>query len=86
VCVQLYLRLKQEQDRGNTCSSRVQTYSSIKELARRFSLTFGWDQIKSRESLAMIHRYRSPPESTGSTAVCHSYIAQTQTIAMFVLE
>uniref|UniRef100_A0A672PV14 Cohesin subunit SA n=1 Tax=Sinocyclocheilus grahami TaxID=75366 RepID=A0A672PV14_SINGR len=53
---QLYLRLKQEQDRGNTCSSRVQTYSSIKELARRFSLTFGWDQIKSRESLAMIHR------------------------------
>ncbi|XP_073701442.1 cohesin subunit SA-2 isoform X2 [Garra rufa] len=54
--VKLYLRLKQEQDRGNTCSSRVQTYSSIKELARRFSLTFGWDQIKSRESLAMIHR------------------------------
>ncbi|XP_057192297.1 cohesin subunit SA-2 isoform X2 [Triplophysa rosa] len=53
---QLYLRLKQEQDRGNTCSSKVQTYSSIKELARRFSLTFGWDQIKSRESLAMIHR------------------------------
>uniref|UniRef100_A0A8C2LB70 Cohesin subunit SA n=1 Tax=Cyprinus carpio TaxID=7962 RepID=A0A8C2LB70_CYPCA len=48
--------LQQEQDRGNTCSSRVQTYSSIKELARRFSLTFGWDQIKSRESLAMIHR------------------------------
>uniref|UniRef100_A0A8C2GL01 Cohesin subunit SA n=1 Tax=Cyprinus carpio TaxID=7962 RepID=A0A8C2GL01_CYPCA len=30
--------------------------TSIKELARRFSLTFGWDQIKSRESLAMIHR------------------------------
>lgn len=56
VCFQLYLRLKQEQDRGNTCSSRIQTYSSIKELARRFSLTFGWDQIKSRESLAMIHR------------------------------
>ncbi|KAF7709465.1 cohesin subunit SA-2 isoform X2 [Silurus meridionalis] len=53
---QLYLRLKQEQDTGNMCSSGVQTYSSIKELARRFSLTFGWDQIKSRESLAMIHR------------------------------
>ncbi|XP_066542125.1 cohesin subunit SA-2 isoform X2 [Hoplias malabaricus] len=53
---QLYLRLKQEQDSGNTCSSEVQTYSSIKELARRFSLTFGWDQIKFRESLAMIHR------------------------------
>ncbi|XP_072542279.1 cohesin subunit SA-2 [Salminus brasiliensis] len=53
---QLYLRLKQEQDSGSPCSSAVQTYSSIKELARRFSLTFGWDQIKFRESLAMIHR------------------------------
>ncbi|KAI1885075.1 hypothetical protein AGOR_G00216460 [Albula goreensis] len=53
---QLFLRLKQEQDSGNTCSSGVQTFSSIKELARRFSLTFGWDQVKSRESLAMIHR------------------------------
>uniref|UniRef100_A0A8B9LL21 Cohesin subunit SA n=1 Tax=Astyanax mexicanus TaxID=7994 RepID=A0A8B9LL21_ASTMX len=47
---------QQEQDSGNPCSSGVQTYSSIKELARRFSLTFGWDQIKFRESLAMIHR------------------------------
>uniref|UniRef100_A0A8C9SKM1 Cohesin subunit SA n=1 Tax=Scleropages formosus TaxID=113540 RepID=A0A8C9SKM1_SCLFO len=53
---QLFLRLKQEQERGTACSSAVQTFSSIKELARRFSLTFGWDQIKSRESLAMIHR------------------------------
>ncbi|KAJ8282531.1 hypothetical protein COCON_G00050500 [Conger conger] len=53
---QLFLRLKQEQDSGTTCSSGVQTFSSIKELARRFSLTFGWDQVKSRESLAMIHR------------------------------
>ncbi|KAJ8247033.1 hypothetical protein GJAV_G00257990 [Gymnothorax javanicus] len=53
---QLFLRLKQEQDSGNPCSAGVQTFSSIKELARRFSLTFGWDQVKSRESLAMIHR------------------------------
>ncbi|XP_030641852.1 cohesin subunit SA-2 [Chanos chanos] len=53
---QLFLRLKQEQDSGSMGSPGVQTYSSIKELARRFSLTFGWDQIKSRESLAMIHR------------------------------
>ncbi|CDQ71241.1 unnamed protein product [Oncorhynchus mykiss] len=53
---QLFLRLKQEQDSGVTCSSGVQTFSSIKELARRFSLTFGWDQTKSRESLTLIHR------------------------------
>lgn len=80
VCVQLYLRLKQEQDRGNTCSSRVQTYSSIKELARRFSLTFGWDQIKSRESLAMIHRYRSPFDwlYCSTSDVWHSDAAKTK--------
>uniref|UniRef100_W5M3B8 Cohesin subunit SA n=1 Tax=Lepisosteus oculatus TaxID=7918 RepID=W5M3B8_LEPOC len=53
---QLFLRLKQEQESGTVCSSSIQTFSSIKELARRFSLTFGWDQIKSRESLALIHR------------------------------
>ncbi|XP_010899679.2 cohesin subunit SA-2 isoform X2 [Esox lucius] len=53
---QLFLRLKQEQDSGVACSLGVQTFSSIKELARRFSLTFGWDQTKSRESLALIHR------------------------------
>ncbi|KAM6985039.1 cohesin subunit SA-2 [Aplochiton taeniatus] len=53
---QLFLRLKREQESGASCSSGVQTFSSIKELARRFSLTFGWDQVKSRESLALIHR------------------------------
>ncbi|XP_044526335.1 cohesin subunit SA-2-like [Gracilinanus agilis] len=31
-------------------------FASIKELARRFSLTFGWDQMNSRESIAMIHK------------------------------
>ncbi|XP_048862128.1 cohesin subunit SA-2 isoform X2 [Brienomyrus brachyistius] len=51
---QLFLRLKQEQQ--SSSGSGFQSFSSIKELARRFSLTFGWDQIKSRESLAMIHR------------------------------
>uniref|UniRef100_A0A8C9WQ61 Cohesin subunit SA n=1 Tax=Scleropages formosus TaxID=113540 RepID=A0A8C9WQ61_SCLFO len=53
LCLQ---QVGREQERGTACSSAVQTFSSIKELARRFSLTFGWDQIKSRESLAMIHR------------------------------
>uniref|UniRef100_A0A8C8RVQ7 Cohesin subunit SA n=1 Tax=Pelusios castaneus TaxID=367368 RepID=A0A8C8RVQ7_9SAUR len=32
------------------------SFTNIKELARRFSLTFGWDQVKSRESVAMIHK------------------------------
>ncbi|XP_062862249.1 cohesin subunit SA-2 isoform X2 [Trichomycterus rosablanca] len=68
---QLYLRLKQEQESGNMCTSEVQTYSSIKELARRFSLTFGWDQIKSRESLAMIHR-------DGIEFVFQGFVQQTE--------
>ncbi|KAG7463587.1 hypothetical protein MATL_G00178160 [Megalops atlanticus] len=53
---QLFLRLREEQESGACCTTVAQTFSSIKELARRFSLSFGWDQIKSRESLAMIHR------------------------------
>ncbi|NXW51626.1 STAG2 protein, partial [Nyctiprogne leucopyga] len=32
------------------------SFTNMKELARRFSLTFGWDQVKSRESVAMIHK------------------------------
>ncbi|XP_043850347.1 cohesin subunit SA-2-like isoform X2 [Dromiciops gliroides] len=32
------------------------SFANIKELARRFSLTFGWDQMNSRESIAMIHK------------------------------
>uniref|UniRef100_A0A8B9FN88 Cohesin subunit SA n=1 Tax=Amazona collaria TaxID=241587 RepID=A0A8B9FN88_9PSIT len=33
------------------------SFTNMKELARRFSLTFGWDPVKSRESVAMIHKY-----------------------------
>lgn len=33
------------------------TFCGIKELARRFSLTFGLDQLKTREAIAMLHKY-----------------------------
>ncbi|MGH0175820.1 UNVERIFIED_CONTAM: hypothetical protein FKN15_071457 [Acipenser sinensis] len=52
---QLFLRLKQGQG-SSSCGSSIQTISTIKELARRFSLTFSWDQIKSRESVTMMHK------------------------------
>uniref|UniRef100_A0A6I8QQJ4 Cohesin subunit SA n=1 Tax=Xenopus tropicalis TaxID=8364 RepID=A0A6I8QQJ4_XENTR len=32
------------------------TFSGIKELARRFALTFGLDQLKTREAIAMLHK------------------------------
>lgn len=34
-------------------------FCGIKELARRFSLTFGLDQLKTREAIAMLHKYAS---------------------------
>ncbi|KAF7652393.1 hypothetical protein LDENG_00097680 [Lucifuga dentata] len=52
---QLFLRLRQEQESGGRAQPGVQTFTSIKELARRFALTFG-DHVKFRESVAMIHR------------------------------
>ncbi|XP_078480899.1 cohesin subunit SA-2-like, partial [Lampetra planeri] len=52
---QLFVRLKREQGSGGTPRSHVQTFTSIKELARRFALTFG-DLIKFRECIVMIHR------------------------------
>ncbi|XP_029936058.1 cohesin subunit SA-2 [Myripristis murdjan] len=52
---QLFALLKQEQESGGRAHPGVQTFTSIKELARRFSLTFG-DPFKFRESIVMIHR------------------------------
>ncbi|XP_041857402.1 cohesin subunit SA-2 isoform X2 [Melanotaenia boesemani] len=52
---QLFVRLKREQDSGGRAHPGVQTFTSIKELARRFALTFG-DVVKFRECVVMIHR------------------------------
>lgn len=53
-------------------------FCGIKELARRFSLTFGLDQLKTREAIAMLHKYM-----TGLTALytTHSY---TDTFAFMI--
>lgn len=52
---QLFARLKREQESGGRVHPGVQTFTSIKELARRFALTFG-DLVKFRECVVMIHR------------------------------
>ncbi|XP_074551009.1 cohesin subunit SA-2 [Halichoeres trimaculatus] len=52
---QLVIRLKREQESGGRAHPGVQTFTSIKELARRFALTFG-DLVKFRECVVMIHR------------------------------
>uniref|UniRef100_A0A8C6WHK0 Cohesin subunit SA n=1 Tax=Neogobius melanostomus TaxID=47308 RepID=A0A8C6WHK0_9GOBI len=52
---QLFIRLKHEQESGGRTHPGVQTFTSIKELARRFAMTFG-DLMKFRECVVMIHR------------------------------
>ncbi|WAR03233.1 STAG1-like protein [Mya arenaria] len=45
------------QDEGNGMIDRsADAFQSIKELARRFSLSFGLDQVKNREAVAAMHR------------------------------
>uniref|UniRef100_A0A6J0TXW5 Cohesin subunit SA n=1 Tax=Pogona vitticeps TaxID=103695 RepID=A0A6J0TXW5_9SAUR len=55
---QLFQKHIESQDDSSSSSMDASSaaFSNIKELARRFSLTFGWDQVKSRESVAMIHK------------------------------
>ncbi|CAJ1079792.1 cohesin subunit SA-2 isoform X2 [Xyrichtys novacula] len=52
---QLFVRLRREQESGGRAHPGVQTFTSIKELARRFALAFG-DLVKFRECVVMIHR------------------------------
>ncbi|XP_073520534.1 cohesin subunit SA-2-like isoform X2 [Phyllobates terribilis] len=50
---QLFLEHREAHDSAIQSSS---SFSNIKELARRFSLTFGMDHVKCRESIAMMHK------------------------------
>uniref|UniRef100_A0A4W5P0N1 STAG2 cohesin complex component n=1 Tax=Hucho hucho TaxID=62062 RepID=A0A4W5P0N1_9TELE len=43
-------------DLGCNFDRSSSSYCGIKELARRFSLTFGLDQLKTREAIAMLHK------------------------------
>nr|XP_009664711.1 PREDICTED: cohesin subunit SA-2-like isoform X2 [Struthio camelus australis] len=53
---QLFQTHVQSHDSSSGVDLSSTSFTNIKELARRFSLTFGWDQVKSRESVAMIHK------------------------------
>lgn len=46
----------QEQSEDGIVSKSSQEFVDLKELAKRFALTFGFDAIKNRESVAAIHR------------------------------
>uniref|UniRef100_A0A8C5LZH0 Cohesin subunit SA n=1 Tax=Leptobrachium leishanense TaxID=445787 RepID=A0A8C5LZH0_9ANUR len=51
----LCLQQKHRELHGSATQSST-SFTNIKELARRFSLTFGMDHVKCRESIAMIHK------------------------------
>uniref|UniRef100_A0A8B9KJ28 Stromal antigen 2b n=1 Tax=Astyanax mexicanus TaxID=7994 RepID=A0A8B9KJ28_ASTMX len=53
-----YMRLFNEMlsDLGPCFDRSSSNFCGIKELARRFSLTFGLDQLKTREAIAMLHK------------------------------
>ncbi|NWU64064.1 STAG2 protein, partial [Pterocles burchelli] len=53
---QLFQTYAESQDSSSGVDISSASFINMKELARRFSLTFGWDQVKSRESVAMIHK------------------------------
>ena len=53
--VQLFNEMLSDLGPGFDRSSSA--FCGIKELARRFSLTFGLDQLKTREAIAMLHKY-----------------------------
>lgn len=55
--LQLFQRHVESQESSSSVDFSSASFTNMKELARRFSLTFGWDQVKSRESVAMIHKY-----------------------------
>ncbi|XP_041897613.1 cohesin subunit SA-2-like isoform X2 [Corvus kubaryi] len=66
---QLFQTHAENQDSSSGVDLSSASFTNIKELARRFSLTFGWDQVKSRESIAMIHKEGIEFAFQGATGV-----------------
>ncbi|NXJ23134.1 STAG2 protein, partial [Dicrurus megarhynchus] len=66
---QLFQTHAESQDSSSGVDFSSASFTNIKELARRFSLTFGWDQVKSRESIAMIHKEGIEFAFQGATGV-----------------
>ena len=52
--LQLYDEVSE--DSGGPVDTRSDGFGIVRDLARRFALTFGLDQIKNRESIAALHK------------------------------
>ncbi|NWT56176.1 STAG2 protein, partial [Erythrocercus mccallii] len=69
LCLQQLFQTHAESQDSSSVDFSSPSFANIKELARRFSLTFGWDQVKSRESIAMIHKEGIEFAFQGATGV-----------------
>ncbi|GAB6019831.1 hypothetical protein CHUAL_001371 [Chamberlinius hualienensis] len=45
-----------QQNQGGIVDRQSESFTSIKELAKRFALSFGLDQVKNRDAVAALHR------------------------------
>lgn len=53
--INVYKEMENAND-GGPVSKNTQTFSDLKELAKRFALSFGLDAIKNREAVISLHR------------------------------
>ncbi|NWY92984.1 STAG2 protein, partial [Loxia curvirostra] len=83
---QLFQTLAESQDSSNGVDFSSPSFANIKELARRFSLTFGWDQVKSRESIAMIHKEGIEFAFQGATGVDGKCLPPNLTFLLIISE
>lgn len=45
------------EENGGSVDPSDEGFTMIKDLARRFALTFGFDQVKNRDAVAALHQY-----------------------------
>ncbi|XP_026698266.1 cohesin subunit SA-2-like isoform X2 [Athene cunicularia] len=83
---QLFQTCAERQDSGSGVDLSSASFTNMKELARRFSLTFGWDQVKSRESIAMIHKEGIEFAFQGATRVDGRCLPPNLSFLLIIIE
>ena len=54
--VDVFLELRQETGNPNALTKQDENFGALKELAKRFALSFGLDNQKNREAVAALHK------------------------------
>uniref|UniRef100_A0A8C0EX75 Cohesin subunit SA n=1 Tax=Bubo bubo TaxID=30461 RepID=A0A8C0EX75_BUBBB len=83
---QLFQTCAERQDSSSSVDLSSASFTNMKELARRFSLTFGWDQVKSRESVAMIHKEGIEFAFQGATGVDGRCLPPNLSFLLIIIE